>query len=102
MVLNNNPKLEKIPKEINKLKKLEVFGIANTSVLRLPSAIAEIDCLKEVYMQNTPMIVPSYQMAMRGMNAIREYFKTDEPEPDKPEINKKEEKKEEIKDLEQS
>lgn len=53
-------------------------------------------------MQNTPMIVPSYQMAMRGMNAIREYFKTDEPEPDKPEINKKEEKKEEIKDLEQS
>ena len=68
--------------------------------MRLPSAIAEIDCLKEVYMQNTPMIVPSYQMAMRGMNAIREYFKTDEP--DKPEINKKEEKKEEIIDLEQS
>jgi len=80
LVLNNNPKLNLIPKEINKLEKLKVFGIANTSVLRLPSAIADIKTLKEVYVQNTPMIVPSYQMAMRGVAAIKEYFKTDEPD----------------------
>jgi Leucine-rich repeat (LRR) protein len=73
LILNNNPITELSP-SISKLEKLEVLGIASTLINKLPNQIVDLRSLKQIYVHDTPLQSPKLALALRGIQAIREYF----------------------------
>ena len=73
LLLNQNELTELNPM-IDKLEKLEVLGIAMTKIQKLPAQISKIITLREIYVSGTPLKQPKLALAMRGINAIREFF----------------------------
>jgi len=81
LLLNQNP-LRELDFKIKELGKLEVLGIAMTQITKLPSSIASIKSLREIYVKDTPLKTPKLALAMRGINAIREFFNQNEDDAD--------------------
>ena len=53
-----------------------------TKIAKLPATIARISSLEEVYVKETPLKQPKLAVAMRGINAIREFFQQNEEDFD--------------------
>ena len=64
-----------IPESIGELKNLEVLILANNQFTSLPSSISNLTNLKELILKNNPIIHPPYNVAIQGIESIREWFK---------------------------
>lgn len=78
--------METLDPKIANLKKLRVLGIAMTNVQKLPSQITRMRALREINVNGTPLKTPKLALAMRGINAIREFFLQTEDENDEDKI----------------
>ena len=74
LFLNQNDIKDLDPK-IFYLQKLRVLGLAMTKITKLPPSIIKLGKLKEINVGSTPLKQPKLALAMRGIEAIREFFK---------------------------
>lgn len=74
LILNQN-NLRDLDPKIQFLAKLRVLGIAMTLITKLPPNITKLKKLKEIYVSHTPLKQPKLALAMRGIEAIREFFR---------------------------
>jgi len=51
-----------------------VLGISETKIQILPQDIKDMKSLQEIFVHDTPLKNPRLVLAMRGVEAIREYF----------------------------
>ena len=73
LILNQN-RLRDLDPKVQFLRKLRVLGIAMTQITKLPPHITKLQKLREIYVSGTPLKQPKLALAMRGMEAIREFF----------------------------
>ena len=73
LILNNNPLLELDP-HVRYLKKLKVLGIASTEITKLPPQIIQLKRLQQIFVHDSPLKTPKLVLALRGVQAIFEYF----------------------------
>eukprot|EP00347_Sterkiella_histriomuscorum_P017777 403348034 len=73
LILNVNP-LTELSGLIRYLKNLRVLGIAHTKIQELPPQIANLQNMKQIVVENTPLRVPKLVCAERGFEAIKEFF----------------------------
>ena len=81
LVLNQN-ELHELDPKIQNLKKLKVLGIAMTNIQKLPSQITRLKKLQDINVEGTPLKTPKLALAMRGIEAIREFFQQTEEDND--------------------
>ncbi|CDW90230.1 UNKNOWN [Stylonychia lemnae] len=73
LILNVNP-LTELSGLIRYLKNLRVLGIAHSKIQELPPQIANLQNMKQIVVENTPLKVPKLVCAERGFEAIKEFF----------------------------
>ncbi|MEB3120454.1 MAG: leucine-rich repeat domain-containing protein [Snowella sp.] len=81
LYLNNN-QISKIPNAISELKKLEIINLSNNQIREIPEAIVQLENLETdedrmiegIDIKGNPIINPPYEIAEKGINAIRIYF----------------------------
>lgn len=73
LIMNVNP-LAELSGLIRYLKNLRVLGIAHTKIQELPPQIANLNNIKQIVVENTPLRVPKLVCAERGFDAIKEFF----------------------------
>lgn len=74
LFLNQNDIKDLDPK-IFYLQKLRVLGLAMTKITKLPPSITKLKHLKEINVNSTPLKQPKLALALRGIDAIKEFFK---------------------------
>ena len=75
LILNSNP-ISIIPDTIINLKKLQTLGLASTDIKELPDKIngSNLKRLKQILVHDTNLVTPSLAIALRGVEAIKEFF----------------------------
>ena len=73
LIVSGNP-IVRLNPEIKNLKTLETLGISHTDITELPSSIATMRKLKNIYVENVPLKIPKLVWAERGIKAIRKFF----------------------------
>ncbi len=63
-----------LPIELFQLKRLTLLAINHNQLSILPSEICQLPKLKELYLHGNPLTSPPYEIAIKGIDAIREYF----------------------------
>jgi internalin A len=63
-----------LPPEIVQLSKLEYLLIEGNHLATLPQEIVQLPNLKVIRLDGNPLTSPPYELAVQGMEAIREYF----------------------------
>ncbi|WP_417917053.1 COR domain-containing protein [Candidatus Electronema sp. JC] len=63
-----------LPPEIVQLKNLTELYLSGNQLTSLPPEIVQLTNLKELYLYDNPLISPPYELAVQGIEAIREYF----------------------------
>ncbi|CAK8714714.1 MAG: hypothetical protein CDV28_10542 [Candidatus Electronema aureum] len=71
--LRNNH-LSTLPGEIVELTNLTWLNLRYNQLTSLPPEIVQLPRLRELYLRNNPLISPPYELAVQGIEAIREYF----------------------------
>jgi internalin A len=72
--LSNN-KLTTLPESIDRLQNLKTLILTENRLAGLPESIAKLDDLTELILGSNPMINPPPEVADRGIEAIRDYFR---------------------------
>ncbi|CAK8721463.1 hypothetical protein KKHLCK_10715 [Candidatus Electrothrix laxa] len=67
-------KLEVLPPKIGKLRKLVLLNLSNNHLSSLPPEICHLNNLTELYVGRNPLSSPPYEIATKGIEAIRQYF----------------------------
>ncbi|MCI5207776.1 MAG: serine/threonine protein kinase [Candidatus Electrothrix sp. ATG2] len=66
--------LTELPPEIAQLTNLAWLNIRDNRLVSLPPEIVQLAKLKTLKLDNNPLISPPYELAIQGIEAIREYF----------------------------
>ncbi|MCI5193586.1 MAG: hypothetical protein D3915_10755 [Candidatus Electrothrix sp. AU1_5] len=77
--LSNN-ELFSLPPEFSELKNLTELDLSFNELTELPPEIVQLPNLIELILYRNPLISPPYEVAIQGMEAIREYFTSLEEE----------------------
>ena len=72
--------LKRLPAEIGKLKNLRALGLSRNQLTSLPAEIVELKNLTMLYLSGNPLESPPMDIANKGIEAIRSYFKSLEGE----------------------
>ena len=71
----NDIKFTKLPESIGELKNLKSLNISNNQLTSLPKSIVKLENLRELDLTGNPLITPPPEVADKGIEAIREYFR---------------------------
>ena len=66
--------LSSLPLELFQLKNLTTLWLHNNQLTTLPPEIVQLTNLKVLDLRDNPLISPPYELAVQGIEAIREYF----------------------------
>lgn len=66
--------LATLPPEIAQLTNLDGLWLWYNQLTTLPPEIVQLTKLTDLYLRNNPLISPPYELAIQGIEAIREYF----------------------------
>ncbi|MDU9047689.1 MAG: COR domain-containing protein [Candidatus Electrothrix sp. Rat3] len=66
--------LTSLPPELFQLTSLTQLGLGNNQLTSLSPEILQLTNLKGLNLQDTPLTSPPYELAVQGIEAIREYF----------------------------
>ena len=80
--MNKNP-LKELHEDFTNLRQLEVLGVAFTYITKLPPQIIKLKKLRQIFVQDTPLKTPKLVLALRGVQAIFEYFQSNKNEESK-------------------
>lgn len=72
--LSNN-RLSTLPEAIVEMKNLRVWTLNHNQFTRLPSTVSNVPNVKQFSIRGNPLVTPPYEVAARGINSIREYFR---------------------------
>ena len=72
---NDNEKLTRIPDEVFQLKKLKVLRLNYNKINNIPESISNLSNLTILVLSNNPLESPPIEVAEKGIEAIREYFR---------------------------
>ncbi|MCW5211466.1 leucine-rich repeat domain-containing protein [Desulfobulbus sp. TB] len=72
--------LTTLPPEICQLRKLMLLNLSNNHLSSLPPEICKLRKLEELYFGRNPLIDPPYEIAIKGIDAIYQYFSALKPE----------------------
>ena len=67
--------LKKLPNSISNLSNLKELYLTNNELKNLPESISNLSSLKVLYLRNNPLEIPPIEVANKGIEAIREYFR---------------------------
>ncbi len=70
--------LTKLPKKINQLANLQVLWIYDNRLSSLPQEFNQLSRLERIHLHGNPLTSPPYELAVQGIEAIREYFSSAE------------------------
>ncbi|NEP94258.1 leucine-rich repeat domain-containing protein, partial [Okeania sp. SIO2F5] len=75
-VLNlSSNKLTKLPDSITKLTNLTILDLSRNQLTTLPDSITKLTNLTTLYLSRNPLETPPIEIAEKGIEAIREYFR---------------------------
>jgi len=63
-----------LPIELLQMDKLSKLSLIDNPLSSIPPEIVNLHNLKELILHNNPLISPPYELAVQGIEAIREYF----------------------------
>uniref|UniRef100_UPI004055A30B COR domain-containing protein n=1 Tax=Candidatus Electronema sp. TaxID=2698783 RepID=UPI004055A30B len=66
--------LTEVPQDVFQLASLKRLYLRYNRLSYLPPEIVNLPKLKELYLRGNPLISPPYELAEKGISAIREYF----------------------------
>ncbi|CAK8717449.1 MAG: hypothetical protein CDV28_10174 [Candidatus Electronema aureum] len=66
--------LTELPPELFQLTNLTALNLYSNQLTTLPPEIIQLTKLRQLYLYNNPLISPPYELAVQGIEAIREYF----------------------------
>jgi internalin A len=72
--LNDN-QLSELPDSITRLQNLSYLDLSNNQLSELPDSITRLQNLSELDLSDNPLVNPPLEIAERGIEAIREYFR---------------------------
>jgi Leucine-rich repeat (LRR) protein/GTPase SAR1 family protein len=72
--LSNN-QLSELPDSITRLQNLSYLDLSNNQLSELPDSITRLQNLSELDLSDNPLVNPPLEIAERGIEAIREYFR---------------------------
>jgi internalin A len=72
--LSNN-QISEIPESITKLENLAALGLADNQISRVPETITQLKNLVTLNLSNNPLIEPPPEIARRGIEIIRQYYR---------------------------
>lgn len=64
-----------LPESITKLKKLTTLLLGHNPITSLPKSISKLENLIELDLKDNKLITPPQEVAIKGIEAIREYFR---------------------------
>ncbi|QWR78579.1 COR domain-containing protein [Candidatus Magnetomonas plexicatena] len=68
--------LKKLPPEIRKIKKLQTFNISSNQITAIVPDIINLTSLTKLNIDNNPLVTPPVEIALRGVDAVKEYFRS--------------------------
>ncbi len=68
-------KISALPYSFSNLSKLAKLYLTNNQLATLPDSITNLSNLTELYLQNNPLEIPPLEVATKGIEAIRAYFR---------------------------
>jgi internalin A len=71
--ISDNP-FSALPPQLFQLKNLIRLGLSRLGLIKLPSELFQLTNLTSLGLDDNPLISPPYELAMQGIEAIREYF----------------------------
>ena len=74
MVDLSNNQLTTIPESISQLSNLTVVDLSGNQLTTIPESISQISNLTGLYLEDNPLKNPPREIAIKGIEAIREYF----------------------------
>ncbi|WP_417913610.1 ADP-ribosylation factor-like protein [Candidatus Electronema sp. JM] len=63
-----------LPPEVFTLKQLTLLNLIRNHLVTLPPEINQLPKLKDIWSFDNPLVSPPYEIAIKGISAIREYF----------------------------
>lgn len=72
LIGNNN--IEMLPDFIKKIKFLEILNLAENKIDIVPKVIMELPNLYYIKLDGNPLTIPPYEVAIKGINNIRQYY----------------------------
>ncbi|MBF0466315.1 MAG: leucine-rich repeat domain-containing protein [Nitrospirae bacterium] len=68
--------IKTLPKEIGKLKNLQTFNISSNQITAIVPDIINLTSLTKLDIDNNPLVTPPVEIALRGVDAVNEYFRS--------------------------
>jgi internalin A len=68
-------RLAKLPESLGDLKSLISLNVSNNRLTRLPRSIIELEKLIELNVGGNPLVTPPLEVAVKGLEGIKEYFR---------------------------
>ncbi|MCP4580155.1 MAG: GTP-binding protein [candidate division Zixibacteria bacterium] len=75
-----NNRITELPKEIGQLTRLTLLDLSNNQLTELPKEISQLTNLTALFLNNVPIKTPPLEIIEKGIDAIKEYFKSLEGE----------------------
>ncbi|NEO57234.1 MAG: GTPase, partial [Okeania sp. SIO3B5] len=79
LILSRN-QLTTLPKSISQFTNLTEFDLENNQLTTLPESISQLTNLTQLDLRHNPLETPPIEIAQKGIEAIREYFRQNEEE----------------------
>ncbi|MBF0521143.1 MAG: leucine-rich repeat domain-containing protein, partial [Nitrospirae bacterium] len=68
--------IKTLPKEIGKLKNLQTLNISSNQITAIVPDIVNLTSLTKLDIDNNPLVTPPVEIAIRGVDAVNEYFRS--------------------------
>ncbi|UXE61268.1 MAG: ADP-ribosylation factor-like protein [Woronichinia naegeliana WA131] len=75
MVHSTNNQLRKLPNSIGNLQNLLRLDLSSNQLSKLPDSFSRLQNLSELDLSDNPLVNPPIEIAYRGIEAIRQYFR---------------------------
>ena len=69
-----------VPEVVTRLNSLQSIDLRKNKITELPSNLTSLNNLEEVALEGNPLILPPIEVAAKGLQSIRDYFKSVQPD----------------------